>query len=147
MKRPALRFLGVVLLLFITTCTKEDDPTLRNTRWNLVSFEIIGGEASDLGSQGAIIIFSKDGTLRGEAIPREPYLQPGGNSYFSTYELGPDNALSIEVPITGKVGVPPGSKYWEYLEALQNASRYEIEGHRLRIFYEEITKALNFEAE
>jgi len=47
---------------------------------------------------------------------------------------------------TTKVGLPPGSRYDDCLEALRNASTYEIKKDRLRIFYDKKTKALHFKA-
>ncbi len=151
MKVLILNFFGVLILFGLITCTNDPvtvtDKTLVNTKWDLQSFEIIDVAESAIGSQGIIVIFMKDSSLEGESKTIEGDLSVPGNSYGSVYEAGIDGSLYIDVVGSTKAGRPPGSRYDEYLEALHNSSSYEIEGNKLRIFYDGGTKALNFKAE
>ncbi len=151
MKVLILNFFGVLIFFGLITCTNDPvtvaDKTLVNTKWDLQSFEIIDVAESAIGSQGIIVIFMKDSSLEGESKTIEGDLSVPGNSYGGVYEVGLDNSLSIKQTYTTQVGLPAGSRYTEYFQALQNASDYEIEGDKLRIFYDGGTKALNFKAE
>jgi hypothetical protein len=151
MKILILNFFGALILFGFNTCTNDPvtvtDKTLVNTKWNLQYFEIIDVAESAIGSQGIIFIFMKDSSLEGESKTIEGDLSVPGNSYGGLYEVGSDGSLSIEITYTTEGGLPPGSRYDEYIQALRNASAYEIEGNRLRIFYDGGTKALNFKSE
>ena len=151
MKVLILNFFGVLILFGLITCTNDPvtvtDKTLVNTKWDLQSFEIIGVAESAIGSQGIIVIFMKDSSLEGESKTIEGDLSVPGNSYGGVYEVGLDNSLSIKQTYTTQVGLPAGSRYTEYFQALRNASAYEIEGNTLHIFYDGRTNELNFKAE
>ncbi len=151
MKVLILNFFGVLIFFGLITCTNDPvtvaDKTLVNTKWDLQSFEIIDVAESAIGSQGIIVIFMKDSSLEGKSKTIEGDLSVPGNSYGGVYKVGLDNSLSIKQTYTTLVGLPAGSRYTEYFQALQNASDYEIEGDKLRIFYDGGTKALNFKAE
>lgn len=69
-----------------------------------------------------------------------------GNSYGGIYKVSAGRSFTISKTWTTQVGLPSGSRYGEYFEALKNASSYKIEGNRLRIFYNNKTKALEFKA-
>lgn len=150
MKTLILNCFGALILFGLNTCTKnpatEVDKTLVGTEWDLQSFEVIGVGESDIGSQGAILVFTNDGRMEGKSRTIKGDLAVPGNSYGGVYELGLDDSLSIKQTYTTQVGLPTGSKYTEYFQALRNASVYKIEGNRLRIFYDSRTKALNFKA-
>ena len=151
MKTLILNIFGVLILFGLYACSDNsdnaNDKTLVDIKWDLQSFEIVGGAESDVGSQGIILKFTKDGQVEGEAY--RVYGDPDvpGNSYGGVYEVGLDDSLSIKQTYTTQVGLPAGSRYTEYFQALRNASAYEIEGDKLRIFYDGRTKALNFKAE
>ncbi len=142
----------VALISFgLNTCTKNPatvaDKTLVDTEWDLQSFEVIGVGESDIGSQGIILVFTKDGRVEGKSRTIKGDLSVPGNSCGGVYEVGLADSLSIEQTYTTYVGLPAGSRYTEYFQALRNTSAYAIEGNRLRIFYDSRTKALNFKAE
>jgi hypothetical protein len=151
MKILILNFFGALILFGFNTCTNDPvtvaDKTLVDTKWDLQSFEIIDVAESAIGSQGIILMFKKDSSLEGESKTIEGDLSVPGNSYGGVYEVGIDDSLSIKQTYTTLVGLPAGSRYTEYFQALRNASAYEIEGNRLRIFYDDKTKVLNFKAE
>ncbi len=151
MKTLILNIFSTLILFGLYACSDNsdnaNDKTLVDIKWDLQSFEIVGEAESDVGSQGMILIFTEDDSLEGGSRTIEGDLSVGGNSYWSNYEAGNNNSMYINVVATTKVGTPEGSRYWEYLEALANSSSYEIEGDKLRIFYDGRTKALNFKAE
>ena len=148
MKTHFLSFLGILMLFGVNTCTDDQaDAPLVGTTWNLQFFEIINGEKSAVGSQGMILILTEDGRVEGNAYRIEGDPDVYGNSYGGVYEVGLNDSLSIEITHTTYVGLPPGSRYEEYIQAIKNASAYEINGNMLNIFYDGRTKALNFEAE
>ena len=139
MKMFILNFFGVLILFGLITCTDYSatvaDVTLVNTKWDLQSFEIIDGAESAIGSQGIIVIFMKDSSLEGESKTIEGDLSVPGNSYGGVYEVGLDRySLSIKQTYTTQVGLPAGSRYSEYFQALRNTSAYEIEGDALLFF-------------
>jgi heat shock protein HslJ len=142
MKTLILNIFGMLILFGLYECSDNsdnaNDKTLVDTKWDLQSFEIVGAGKSDKGSEDILLIFKEESTLEG---------QSSNNSYGSVYEAGIDDSLYIDVIATTKVGTPEGSRYSEYLDALANSSSYEIEGDKLRIFYDRRTKALNFKAE
>jgi hypothetical protein len=151
MKRVILMFSGSLILFGLNACRDDGnavpDKPLVDTEWDLQSFEIVGGEKSDVGSQGMILIFTEDGHVEGEAYRIYGDPDVPGNSYRGTYEVGPDDTLSIDIIGSTYVGLPPESRFDEYILALKNTSAYEIKGDKLRIFYDERTKALNFKGE
>lgn len=155
MKKLILDLLVTLVLLGASACTNdsghesghETNATLTATKWDLQSFEIINGEKSDIGSQGVILIFKEGGHLEGEAYRLAGDPDVSGNSYGADYEISADDSISITRPWTTKVGTPTGSRYWEYLDALENTNHYQIMGSSLRIFYNGKTKALNFKSE
>jgi len=142
MKALILNFFVALLSFGLNTCTKNPaavaDKVLVDTEWNLLSFEVIGVGESDRGSDGIFLFFKKDSTFKGRSST---------NSYYGIYEAGRDDSLYIDIIASTKVGVPAGSRYGEYLQALRNSSAYEIEKKKLRIIYDDRTKALNFKAE
>ncbi len=142
MKTLILLFFGAVISFGLNTCTKNPatvaDKTLVDTNWDLQSFEVIGVGQSDKGSEGITLFFKEDSTFKGRSST---------NSYHGAYEVVRDDSLYIDIIASTKVGVPVGSRYGEYLQALRNASAYEIEKKTLRIVYDNRSKALNFKAE
>ena len=151
MKAFILIFFAFLLSVGFNTCKRNPaavtNKPLVDTTWDLQSFEVIGVGESDIGSQGMIIVFTKDGWVDGKSRTIQGDLAVPGNSYGGVYEVGSGDSLSIKLTFTTQVGLPPGSRYTEYFQALRNASAYQIEGDMLHIFYDGKSKALNFEAE
>lgn len=151
MKTLILNCFGALILFGLNTCTRNPatvaDKALVDTEWDLQSFEIIGVGESDIGSQGIILVFTKDGRVEGKSSTIKGDLAVPGNSYFGVYEVGSDGSLTVAITLSTKVGLPAGSRYDEYLQAFKNVSAHEIDGNRLRIYYDSKTKALNFKAE
>jgi hypothetical protein len=127
---------------------RMSDKQLVGVEWHLQAFEDPGVTKTDIGSQGILLFFKADSTFKG----RRSYTIKGdlsvpGNSYGGVYKAGADDSLYLSRPWTTKVGTPPGSRYVEYLDALENASSFKIEGNGLRIFYNDKMKAIEFEAQ
>ena len=159
MKGLILNFLGVLTLLAVYTCMNDPETvgdqtitktlikTLVGTEWDLQSFEIVDVAESAVGSQGIVLILTKEGIVEGESRTIEGDLSVPGNSYNGVYEVDLDGSFTIEITGTTYVGLPPGSRYEEYIQALRSASAYEIDGNTLHIFYNGKVKALTFRAE
>ncbi len=144
-----ITFIAFSAILCAAACinvsnSSKPDKELIGTVWDLQSFEETGGTTTPVGSQGITLVFSKNGsiiegksyTIQGETIP--------GNAYGGVYGIEKDRGIVIDSLWSTKVGLPAGSRYNEYLEALDNASAYEIDGNKLRIYYFSKSKVLNF---
>jgi len=157
LKSRHLILFGLILIFGLNACddtnvvipdeTDIPDKPLVDTQWVLQFFEIVGEGETDIGSQTIDLKFTEDGRLWGKAKTIKGDLDVPGNSYGSTYEVKDDGTLHINTAGSTYVGLPSGSRYIEYLDALRKSSSYEIEGDKLRIFYDEGTKTLIFEAE
>ncbi|MDZ7363777.1 MAG: META domain-containing protein [candidate division KSB1 bacterium] len=116
MKTFILQCFGALILLGLNTCTKnpatEADKPLVDTEWDLQSFEIIGAGESDIGSQGIILVFTKDGRVEGKSRNIKGDLSGAGNSYYGVYEVGSDGSLHINTLGTTQVGLPAGSRVY-----------------------------------
>jgi hypothetical protein len=146
-----LSLCGAFLLLALSGCEgifdfKADDKPLAGVEWNLLAFENPVGKKSNIGSQGMLLFFEDDTTFKGRSYTIKGDLSMPGNSYFGIYKVGTEGSLSMGGLGTTQVGLPSGSRYDEYLGALHNASSYKIDGKKLRIFYNNKKKALEFKA-
>jgi hypothetical protein len=136
-----------IMLLALSSCIgligfeKEvaklvNDPDLVGAVWQLVSF----GDTLGVGSEGLEVSFKSDGQVEGGAYPN-------GNRFNSKYTITNDRALSIASIWTTKAGLRPGSRYLEFLDALEVASAYEvINSKQLKIYYGDQRKTLIFKA-
>ncbi|ARA93758.1 hypothetical protein AWN76_011680 [Rhodothermaceae bacterium RA] len=149
MKTMVLCSFIVILLVSATACNelfsfekKATEPVneLTGVVWQLESFQEIDGKTTGVGSENIMLIFTED-SLKGQAFPKEGP-RTHGNSYGGLYKINPTEALSIDLRFSTEMGTLPGSRYEEYLQALRDAFRYEIEGSQLRIYYD--SKVLNF---
>lgn len=130
-----------------TTDTADEDMPLTGTSWWLQSFQDEMGKTSDTGTDEIVLIFTESDTLKGKAFHKSPTGdEVWVNSYSSTFSVD-HSTLKIQKVGSTEVGVPPGSRYTEYLAALEEALTYEIQGDRLLFFYgEDASKALHFKA-
>lgn len=99
------------------------------------SFEDSGGVRTNSGAVALIVAFLPSDTLAARA----------DNELWGKY-IARDGKLSISKLGGTKRGLSPGSRELELVEALENASAYEINGTRLRIYYFGKTRALNLVA-
>lgn len=110
----------------------EDLPLVGPT-WQLISFRDASGYASSVTEELLTVIFEKGGKFGAKG------LHLGGtsahNAFGGTYVAGKDSSLSMNAYGGTFAGVPDGSRYLDFLTALEHATSYEIEGDRLRITY------------
>lgn len=120
---------------------------LTKTFWWLQAFQDEMGMISDAGTDEIVLVFTEADTLQGKAFHKSPTAdEVWANSYASTFSVD-HSTLKIQKVGSTEVGVPPGSRYIEYLAALEGALTYEIQGDRLLLFYgEDGRKALHFRA-
>ena len=132
--------IGVLCWMSPMGWAQEREVTeLLNKQWNLQSFGKIGEEASLLPDTEITLQFSEDGEVQGLG---------GCNSYSGTYEAKNDGSISIhDLAWTERACLSPAGVMEQellYLNALGNASAFEIESNRLRLFYEDRQSVLNF---
>ena len=111
--------------------------TLENTHWSLVSFGAPGAE-TPLIVGSTITLQLADGQAGGLG---------GCNSYGGTYELEDGNISFDEITRTLKACADERVTEQEqrYIEALESAGSYELDGNRLRISYDDGGGLLVFE--
>jgi parallel beta-helix repeat protein len=109
---------------------------LSGTLWELQSFGPIGTEEKVLPGTQVTLQFALDGRITGDG---------GCNHYFSSYKIGADNILSI-----GSIGITliycesTLEQERQYLNALGNASAFNVDQNRLQLFYNDGQGVLNF---
>lgn len=141
----ALGLVSCQVIGFGEEASKTGDVPLVGTEWDLVSFEVIGGDTSDAGSAGILLVFKEDGQFGGRSYQRAdgPH---AANRYEGTYKLAAGDSLSIEILWTTEINEPARSKYMILLQAVRSAVAYEIKENALRIYYDDRRKALTFKA-
>lgn len=134
MKTVLLCSCTLMMFVVATACDglfgDEDDLELTGIVWQLVAFEETNGQTTGVGTADFLIIFVAD-TVKGLAVGVEDNIR--GNIYSSRYEINPMGELSIEPIFSTTKGLRPGSRYNEFLRALEAAFRFEIKGKRLRM--------------
>lgn len=130
-----------------TIDTADEDMPLTGTSWWLQSFQDEKGNRSESTMDDIKLVFMESDTLQGKALHKTATGEVvTANSYFAIYSID-HSSLDIKKGATTLVGGPSGSRYTEYLAALDEASTYKIQGVRLIIFYgEDGGKALHFKA-
>ena len=113
-------------LLVMAACT-ADTSDLEDIKWVLTDYSVDGDAKSLLPDRDVTILFiSEDKEVNGSG---------GCNSYFASYQLDGSN-LSIPGPIAATemwCGDEVGEQERIYLEALQAAESYKVEGDKLTI--------------
>lgn len=129
--------------------TPSEDLPLTGTSWWLQAFQDEKGKRSNSTMDDIKLVFTESDTLQGKALHKTATGEVvTANSYFAIYSVD-HSSLDIqnEKGATTLVGGPSGSRYTEYLAALDEALTYKIQGNRLMISYgENGHKALLFKA-
>lgn len=107
--------------------------------WVLQSYGVIGAEKTIIPNTEITLSFSSDNRIYGSA---------GCNRYFSAYEAGRNNTLSIRNIGATKMwcGGPVMDQEERYFEALGKTSTFTIEEYRLRLFSDNGERVLHFTA-
>jgi heat shock protein HslJ len=126
---------GTVILTYSVV-----QPTpLVGTLWQMTSYNNgKGGLVSDLSSINTTAIFSEVGNLAGSAAC---------NQYHTTYQVN-DSQIRIGPVATTRMMCPESvmQQEMEYLNALQSAASYEIQGSDLILFNANDTKAVTYQS-
>lgn len=131
--------IGLVLLIF-AACTpqpQEVELGLANTKWTLVSFGEPGAETSVAEGSTITLEFDSEGQVSGSG---------GCNSYSAQYEIQADT-LSFGLVTSTRMACQQesiGQQEQSYFQALEAAGRYELDGERLAIWYNDGKAVLNF---
>ncbi|MFQ5961359.1 MAG: META domain-containing protein [Candidatus Methylomirabilales bacterium] len=129
---------GVTTIALFGACAgTRGAEGLLGKEWVLQSYGVIGSEKTVAPSTQITLGFSSDNTIHGSA---------GCNRYFSAYEAGKNNTLSIQNIGATKMwcGRPVMDQEKRYFEALENTSTFTIEGHRLQLFSDNGQRVLTF---
>jgi heat shock protein HslJ len=130
---------GLVLFLFVLSAWAGIVEELANRDWKLQSFGLVGKEVPLIPETEITLQFDERNEIKGFG---------GCNLYFATYSAKADGTLFIEdLAHTERAClIPEGvmNQEKEYINALGNASVFEIEQNRLRLFSEDGKNVLHF---
>ena len=114
-------------LLQGNTLVVAQKPKLTDKKWVLQSFGTTGSEERPLHATEINVTFTADGKLHGSG---------GCNRYFSTYETGPGNTLTIKQIGSTRMACPQAIMDQEmtYFSSLQNVSTFKINNQILKLF-------------
>lgn len=112
-----------------STQIPEAENRLAKTKWKLVSFGQVGREAPVLKGATITLEFNGSGQASGSG---------GCNSFGAQYQVKEDQLSFSEIISTLMACQPEGIDQQEqrFLQALKTASRFEMSGARLTIWYD-----------
>jgi heat shock protein HslJ len=128
---------GSTIRLASPTGALSEGATLENTNWQLVSFGLPSA-AKPVVDGSTVTLSLADGQAGGSA---------GCNLYAGMYQVEGESISFGEITTTLKACADDKVTDQEqhYLAALQATGRYELDGHTLRIFYDNEAGVLVFE--
>src|SRR5258705_12887192 len=147
-----MTFVGLALLL-AAACSPQVEasqgpqpaPTLlppaadaiAGTQWQLVSFGAVGAELPVVAGTSLTLAFDEHGQASG---------QGGCNSFGGQYQADSQTISFIALAQTLRACVDDSANQQEakYMDALDSAGRYELNGGQLTIFYDGGAGALHF---
>lgn len=112
--------------------TQQVNKELAGPEWVGQSFRDIDGTTTAPGTVPLIVQFIPPDTLAARA----------DNEIWGRYATQ-DGALSISKLGRTKRGLSPGSREEDFIQALENATAYSIDGNKLCIYYFDKTSAIN----
>ena len=117
--------------------TPEAPNSLAHTKWTLVSFGQPGAETPIIAGATITLEFDGQGQVSGSG---------GCNSYSAPYELQGDKLSFGQITRTLKACQPEGINQQElaYFQALEAASKFELNGDHLTIGYADGQGGLNW---
>lgn len=133
-----LRIMNANATVILTYSVVQPTP-LTGTLWQMTSYNNgKGGLVSDLSSINTTTIFSEDGNLAGSAAC---------NQYHATYQVN-DSRIRIGPVATTRMMCPEPvmQQEMDYLNALQSAVSYDIQGSDLILFNANDTKAVTYQS-
>lgn len=131
-----LKYLLIPLVLLGSSCTAAPSG-LTDSEWKLVSFSSAGAQTPLVPGSSITVRFQRDGQLGGSG---------GCNSYGAAYQLSGSSLSVSSIVSTEMACLQEGIMEQEqrYFAALQSASRFELSGGNLIIWYEGEQDSLNF---
>lgn len=114
------------------------EDLLLDNEWELQSFGHIGGEEKVLSETVVTLKFGHDNKITGSG---------SCNNYFSSYEIGEGNTLSIGVIGATKMycqGLGIMDQEVQYFTALGEVSTFDVDQNSLQIFDDDGQRVLNF---
>jgi heat shock protein HslJ len=120
-----------------TATTSAQENSLAGSNWQLTSFGPVGATSPVTGNVTITLAFGKDDKVGG---------QSGCNSYGGTYIVQDDSLQFGELTSTliACADQAVSEQEQQYLEALQSAGRFTLEGDTLEIRYQNDSGVLNF---
>ena len=144
MKKGLFIFLFAVIMMGMVchhACKKSDsdsDSALVGIQWILESIRYSDQNIVQI-EKIFSILFNRDKSLE---------MEVDCNTCAGTYELGPNRSISfIDHMSCTEVYCGPGSKDAEFHAALDTASRYDISGNTLKIYFNAGQSTLDFYAQ
>ncbi len=134
----ALMCVCMLFMLFYPGCKKSDEDkqeALAGTSWVLQAIEYSAQNVIQI-QEIFSIVFNGDGTIT---------MEVDCNNCSGTYVSSTDGTLSFAAEMScTEVACEPNSRDAEFHAALQSASRYEINGNSLLIFFGNEQSTLKF---
>jgi heat shock protein HslJ len=128
----------IALLAFLVGCSNSTEvslTSLRNSTWQLDSFDSSGHTKDALSNQVYTLHFDTDSTVSGQVYC---------NTYATSYSfVGTDSIVFGPFNAT-KIGCPSLSNAGEFRLGFDRANSLSTTGLRLRILYYNRNRALNF---
>jgi len=112
--------------------TQQVHKELEGPEWVVQSFREIDGTTTGPGTVALIVRFIPPDTLSAKA----------DNELWGRYTIQ-NGTLSISKLGGTKRGLSPGSREDDFMQALENATSYSIDGNKLSIHYFDKTRAIN----
>lgn len=138
----------LVILVALAGCPKTQQVLVREQaaspqtlegRWDLRSYGPIGSEKTVPAENSIFIVFAADGKISGSG---------GCNRYFGGWGFLEGTTDVVRIWRTGSTRMacpePIMTEEHRFLEELSRASKYQIEGTELRLYYEEGRAVLRF---
>lgn len=154
MRIAALITLNVFLVLGgcsnPSSTNDNNQGDIRNVWWKVVSFEPVIGDTITLARNEIYLVLFADSNLTSKPDSTwGSFFNLRGktdslcrNTYYGTYQIGKNDALSISPIATTKVWCP--KSYTDYLRALEKATSFRVSKDRLTVFHSGGAKKLEF---
>lgn len=142
-------FVLIILPLTLSACadtTNSDQKagSLVGPEWTVSSFQDANGNQTLPGTVSLRLRFLEPDSIVDKPLKEffGTFIGNGDNQFSGAYRFHA-NILSLRIHGTTLVGRDPGSREQEFMDALNNATLYDIHENSLRIYYFERTKAIN----
>ena len=143
LKVPSLKLISCLILL-LSSC--DDDLITKIEKcslvgeWKVVAYDSLGKKTIVVLPQDKIFInFGEDGWISGNSSGL------CHNGFSARYYLESSNLINIQNIFSSRAACPQ-SRYWQFLEVLDNVNRYKI-SDQLYLFNEKINTKISLKRE